>query len=497
MGMSPDQIKLNTQGILANHPYLPGRLHLSISVWYNLSWGGWFLTAVLFMIEPSMTAIPPVVASSLIFSLFVIMRAPLLGLYLLPLPMMIGPIYAFPVYGIGSITSGDLYSLILITRSLFLRDTRNWRSERKSLFVASSLLLLSSAFSYDLFASLVGLAKIFQYAFLIRATIILIKKTDEFKTLCNAWVFTSAICCTIMLWHFYCGRPSLIFWLNDLGYDYSIDLGRSDVFFRPTYFYANIFVPIGLSLIYTLITILTGAKNRYTYVLLLLTIPVNLIALTINNIRSMIVPVFILCGWILLWYFWNSIMRKNYKMRKFVFVISVACLSLWLFFGSFINTPQRSALMERALSFESVVLRLSIWESVLGKVLDNPFRLLIGWGPQATVRQYEKSSIKNLLTGTIGNTEGAFDSTIVGSVVEYGIILSTLVFVFITIRFLSMLHKYRVTGDVYSLSVLTMAITLIFCHVFQQFSINPPGLMALQVFAIEYSIESTARKNVN
>jgi hypothetical protein len=36
-----------------------------------------------------------------------------------------------------------------------------------------------------------------------------------------------------------------------------------------------------------------------------------------------------------------------------------------------------------------------------------------------------------------------------------------------------------------TLSLLAMMVTLLVCHVFQQFTLSPPALMALQVFAIK------------
>lgn len=452
---------------------------------YKLSWIGWLSTAVLFAIDPSLPAIPLVIGLSFASSAILIFKAPLLGLYLLPLPMMIGPIYTIPIHGIGYITAGDLYSVVLIARSLFMLEATVKKTEQSFLLAASILLLIGAAFSYNLSASIVGLIRILQYVLLIRLSIILIKNHSELRVLFNSWVIVSAVCSFIMLWHFFNGRPSLIFWIGDGRYDYSMDLSRSDVFFRSTFFYANIFIPIGLSLIYSFINILTGAKHKITYAILLLTFPVNLIALIMNNIRSMIVPVVALCGLILLWHIRNSLIFSKFMLRKIVLIAVVATLSVWFFFGSIISVPQRLALFERASNPESVILRISLWESVTAKMLDNPFRLIIGWGPQATTRQNEDIHIKKLLTGSLGNTDGAFDSTIIGFLVEYGIIFTTIIFSFVFIRLLAFIYNYNKTGDKLILSMLTMAVALLICHVFQQFTLSPPGLMALQVFALK------------
>lgn len=461
-----------------------------------MSWIGWFTVAILFMTDPSFSAIPIVGTISLVSSLLLSIRAPLLGLYLLPLPLMIGPVNAFPIQGIGYVTAGDLYSIILIARSLFLHDAEMGKAQKLFLLTGFFMLLIGTALSYDLLGSIVGLTRIIQYALLIRVSIILIKTPAEFRSLFNSWIFITTLCAVMMLWHFYCGRSNMVYWMSDPGFDGSINFGRTDLFFRATFFYANFFIPMGLSIIFSFITLLMRAEsNRVTNRLLLLTIPVNVIALIINNTRSMLIPAIFLCGLALIWSIWDSIAHGGKKLQKIISLILISIFSMWILFGYFITDPQSVALSERIITNESVVMRLSVWESALARMIDNPFRLIFGWGPGATQRQIEQSHMKKLLTGTLGNTEGAFDSTIVGFLVEYGFILSSLLFIYILVWFLSMMHYFQVTGNAIALSAIAMAVALIFCHIFQQFTFTPPGLMALQVLAIPPFTEKSTVQN--
>jgi O-antigen ligase len=128
-----------------------------------------------------------------------------------------------------------------------------------------------------------------------------------------------------------------------------------------------------------------------------------------------------------------------------------------------LTAPQRIALSERFISSESVVMRLSVWEAAVLQMLDDPFRLVVGWGPEATLRQMDRPHMKQLLTGSLGNTEGAFDSTAVGLLVEYGIVLTALTVVYVTIWLLATIRAYRMTGDPLALTMLAMSTALIFC----------------------------------
>lgn len=455
-------------------------------IWLSLSCAGWFVDALLFMIDPSSSAIPVASVLSLIFSVFLILRSPLLGLYLLPLPMMIGPVFAFSFYGIGFITAGDLYSVVLIARSFLIKNPHLRKTGRQILFIGLFFLILCTLFSTDLTASIVGFSRILQYALLVRVSLIFVKRPAEYRMLFNSWVFITTLCSIMMLWHFFNGRINMIYWVRTPGYDENLNFQRFDVFFRANFFYANFFIPVGLSLIYSFIAVLkrvesSGIINK----LLLASIPVNIIALIMNNTRSMIIPVIMLCGMIAVWASWRSIFSVNSKFRKMLLLITISILSISLLLGSLITTPQRYALLERALNKEAIVLRLSVWESAMTEILNSPFRLLFGWGPQATLRQFERPFMQKLLTGSLGNTEGAFDSTIIGFLVEFGLVLSTLVFIYISIWLFAMIRFYSANQNPAVFSILTMAAALIFCHTFQQFSFTPPGLIALQVFAIQ------------
>lgn len=446
----------------------------------------WLLTSVFFLIDPFSPRIHIVALISLAFSIPLCLKNPLLCLYLLPLPLMLGPIFSFPIFGIGFITAGDIYSLFFILRTSFFSNPRSKKLIKQIIGLSLFLLLISCIFSQDLLGSIAGLLKILQYSLLIKGTTFLIRKPEQLKLLFVSWVYITTLCSIIMLLHFFLGRPALISWLNDPNLITTIDLSRSDVLYRPTFFYANIYLPIGLSVIYTFInTLMRPWTFKVNTFLFLLTFPINLFALIINNTKSMLIPVILLCIFILAIYFIYAIFHSIFNFKKIVFFTVFMLLSICFFIFNFLPSTQRTALFDRAINLDSVFLRLSVWESVLTKLPDNTFRLLIGFGPQSTVRQSENPAIKDLLTGTIGNTEGAFDSTIIGFLVEYGLIFSMLIFFIISVKFLIMINSLLLLKDIATLSLVAMSAALICCHIAQQFGLSPPSLFALQIFSIK------------
>lgn len=450
--------------------------------------------AVLFMIAPHAPLTSTIASISLLFSAVLIFKAPLQGLYLLPLPLMIGPVFFFSVGGVNA-TVGDFYSAMLILRVISPYASRLNVAFNPRMLLGLALLLLSAMLSSDIGASFVGLTKITQFALLVWTSNILLKGQEDttnsrWRNIFTAWALITTLCSIMMLWYLYNGQPYfLLTWYAGTGVERyeAIDLNQSYSLFRAMFFYTNIFIPIGLSLLYAVMTVLTKSEvGKFKKFLLLLSLPINAATLIANNTRSMLTPVVVLGGLAIIWFFWRALSRsKSQPKSNFLMLIIIISIMVGAVNSSsvMISASQLIVLQERTLDSSSMEARLSVWGSVISKVLDDPLRLLVvGWGPQATSRQ-EGEVMKGFLTGSEGNSEGAFDSTPIGFLVEYGVILTTLVFTYVAGWFFRMWRYRRKTSDTFTLTLLLMGCAILFTHIFQQFTISPPALMAMQVLA--------------
>ena len=452
-----------------------------ITLWSLLSWSGWAAVAILFMAVPFSPLIPAVAIITLLFSAILIFRTPLLGLYLLPLPLMIGPVLSFSISGVGNATVGDLYSIILIFRTILSRGRRLNIASHPFLLSGSVLLVFSAVFSDNPGASMVALIKISQFALLIWVTLSLVKRPTGLYKIFASWVMVTTLCSVMLLWYLFNGQPGfLLNWASNLDLNNVVNLELGDVLFRPSFFYTNFFLPLGLSLLYALTVVLSDIEmHRGAKILLYTSIPINFVALMLNNTRSMLIPVIVLGGLTSVWYLFS---KKSSYLKSILF-ISVAVGGGIFMSDYLVSDSQLVLLQNRFEDSSSIDMRLSVWDSVLSKTLDDPLRILVvGWGPQATTRQ-SGADIQKFLTGSRGNVEGAFDSTIIGFLVEYGFIFTTLVFVYIARWFSRIWKLWRWTGDATVLALLLMGIAFVFTHIFQQFGISPPALMAMQMFA--------------
>ena len=437
------------------------------------------------MIAPSSPLVSVAAITALLFSAVLIYRSPLLALYLLPLPLMVGPVLSFSIGGAGNATVGDIYSVALILRTMLPRATRLNVASRPFLLLGSALLIFSALFSGDLVASIIAITKITQFALLVWVTNTLLDQPEGLHKVFTAWVFATTLCSVMLLWYLMNGQPGfMINWASGVGPGDDANYDLSDVLFRPAFFYANFFVPLGLSLLYALTMLLSGAAgSRGMRMLLYVSLPINFVTLVLNNTRSMLLPVMALGALLMVWYFWRSLFQAKSNSIKFVLLVAVVFGGIALISDSLISESQFVALQQRGEDPSAVDMRVSVWGSALSKTLDDPLRLLVvGWGPQSTSRQ-GGADIQRFLTGSLGNVEGAFDSTIVGFLVEYGAIFSTLVFAYIAVWVSRIWRLWRQTGDTIVLVLLLMGSALIFTHIFQQFGVSPPALMAMQVFA--------------
>ena len=451
--------------------------------WAILGWAGWVTVAVLFAVDPASRIMEIVSVVSVLTFAVVVFHAPLSGLCLLPLPLMIGPVLSFPIVDVGRVTVGDVCSTILIIRTMLLRYAPDM-SAPTSLRFASWILVLSAVLSIDIGASAIALVKIFQFTLLVCASAKLVRQPVDVRNIMISWVMTTTLCAAMLLWFLYQGLPAfMLYWVSNIDTNDIADFSRADVLFRPTFFYTNFFIPAGLSLLYGIVAILTTVESRgVARAFIYFSVPVNFIALVLNNTRAMLVPVVLLGGATVIWFAWQTFTQLKLHLLAVVFLVLVAILGVGAISDVLVSPEQGVALEVRAEDTGSLEVRLDMWGAVLKKALDDPLRLLfVGWGPQITTRSGH-SIVKTLLTGTGGNIEGAFDSVVVGLLIDNGLVFVTLLLGYVAFWLYRTWRLWRNTNDDFVLALLLMGVALIVSHLFQQFGISPPALMAMQVF---------------
>lgn len=459
-----------------------------IALWSFISWFGWLSVVGLFMLDP----LSPLMGAIGWFSLFVstifIFKSPTQALYLLPLPLLIGPVLSLQLGNAGVVSVGDLYSAILVLRVFLSGYSRLNITSHPVLLFALLLLVSSGLLASDLSASLIGLLKILQYALIIWSFKTLLKTSkvphcDFLRNIFGSWTLITSICSIMLLWYFFKGQPLfLLSWASRLDTSEVVDWVRFDGLLRTSFFYTNFFIPLGMSLLYALFAILKNIEqSKLIRILLFISIPINLAALVLNDTRAMLIPVILLGGMAMFWYFLMALSKLKHLLGLMLFG-SLILIGGFYVLNSSLFEGQIYAWKERANNSESVEIRLNTWAYALEKTFDEPVRLLtVGWGPQATTRQNSNEITKFFARG--GSTEGAFDSTFIGLIFEYGVIFTSLLLLYIAVWFYRIGHFWVRTRNSLVLSMLIMATAVCFTCIFQQFSISPPSLIVMQIFS--------------
>ncbi len=472
-----------------NDSFVSGQLVSSSALLFYITWMCWFSIAAIFTYDTLSQLIPLIAIFCMASSILLILQSPVWGLYLLPMAMMLGPIYRFDLFKVGFITIGDLYSLLMIARSFYLGRNRFCIKFKvnKYLLVGALLIILSSILSESLSASIVGMIKIIQYTLLYRVTRLLVTREYQIDILLKMWVAATSICAIMMMWLFYVKDTNLQMLMISGESQANIDLSQSGVLLRPTFFYTNIFIPLGFGIVIcTSLLALPGFKEKMlTKLLLIMALCVNTIALLLNNSKSMIFPVVFVCAALLIWRIWKSLATFNVISLILIMVFfPIVIIYGFTFISNLVGAYQIEAMANRISDLSSLEMRMSVWTSVFEKLVQDPIRLFFGFGPQATARQGDQGAISQLLTGVLGNKEGAFDSTPIGLIVEYGFMF----FILIVISLVSWAHsvwKYFIaTRDSYAVLFLLLFLVAAVCHVTQQYGLSPAGLIVLQLFAV-------------
>lgn len=445
-------------------------------------WMAWIGLAVLFCLNPYAGYIVPASFITLALSVLLAFCSPREATYLLPIALLLGPIYAISGPGVGNVNLGDLYSLALLFSLLVISKRRVSLRITPLLMAFVFLLVGSTCFAADVPAAIAGLAKVMQFIVLVWVTQQHIKTDSERVNWFLGWIIAVTIGGMMMLWFWGVLKPSfLLDWSNAGGESESADFLRTDVLFRPSYFYTNFHLPLGMCIVVGVWLILSNVVtlNVATRLFLAFSIPVNLITLILNNTRAIMLPVAVALAVLLVTYAWRALNSARGRIR----LIFVFLLTGLLTYAStnWINFPQMTALYERTTDEASMQARLDLWAGSLSKVVDHPVRLFItGFGPQATVRQ-SSDEMKDLLTGVTGASEGAFDSTLVGFLVEYGAITTMLVVAYFFWWMRKVLAtSWRSGNPVWGLYA-NLGFVIFFSQFFQQFGFSPPALIALQL----------------
>lgn len=457
----------------------------------------WLVLAGVFTLEPLGSAVSIAGITSIGLAVLLAITSPMRATYLLPFFVLLGPIIIFRLPGVGSVNGGDIVFLALLFSITLISKTKLTITLSPIFFIFIFLFLGSVIFSPEIGIAFVGFTKTAQFIILAWLTSQLIVTDQQRIYLLLSWVLASSIGALMMLYFWLMlDNNFLVSWAEGVE---SVVTSESAVgiLFRPTYFYTNFGLPLGLSSVFAVWMITSTAINirRFLKFFLFFCLIIFMVCLGLNNTRAYLLPTAFLVSAILFMYLF-----KFFKVTTYSIILIVFLSSVFLYdFESIDNeTPSlQSALIKRSTDASPVEVRLAVWANAISIQTENLFRFfLVGNGPQSTSRQ--DSDFMTEIKTHSGGTEGSLDSAIMAFLTDYGLALTVLIIGYVFWWMSGMaVSRDKTTREFCNLYVM-LGLIVIFSSIFQQFGVNGAGLVALQLLGFRWGKGTSAvsgRKN--
>jgi hypothetical protein len=209
-------------------------------------------------------------------------------------------------------------------------------------------------------------------------------------------------------------------------------LENAQFFFRGSFWYTNVSIILGSGFMAAMIHWFY-AKTKAAFTLVAAATIITLLAIIVTFNKTAMLA--ISCSAMVLLI---VNIRKVSAKSLMLAILSTASIFGGLLFvlPSIVKQPEYLRM-----TTGSFLIRLTVYESAFNVLLRNPWRLLVGYGPDATIRMVN-DIVDSAKRGSAG-LEGAIDSAYVTYLFEYGIVFLTLLVMYLINMLRRLLHDTR------------------------------------------------------
>ena len=349
------------------------------------------------------------------------------SIYFLPYLIVLSPIFgSIDVFGFNLLLS----DLIIIFSFFYLLFSRGRKSVQSKKTFYTLLTLFYFTLLHFIIGDLISLKPVFSIFEIFIVYYLTINSIDNFNKnfFLNHFCFSVLIGIILMFLSFYNGIN-----LNDLsGGDTSKLISEAKEFnaanYRMSYFYTNFPFLISSSIFVFLYRIGTYKNYIKKSFFIILIIFVSLALVASGNKTTMVTTLIV--------FFISNILFRNtriYRLKTFVYPIVFLPIIYFLVFNYYITDKNVEGFIKVMTSLSSVEDRIGVYGNAILVLLQNPFRLLIGFGPDFLTCCGDPV-MSRLFKGNLINVfkiNNAVDSGIFTFVIEYGVIPVIMVLVYL------------------------------------------------------------------
>jgi hypothetical protein len=260
--------------------------------------------------------------------------------------------------------------------------------------------------------------------------------------------------------------------------DIYVDKENLEYLFRASFYYTNILYVLGAAAIASVVAIFTTNKIIYkliSIVILLALLAALFIMFAKTGIIALLVSMVML---VVALFIADTIPNKHRRIMRCVYILTAALSAGFLYY--YITNMSEGYVFDTG----SFNLRLSVYESTLNVLSQNPERLLFGFGPDSST----------LLSGEIiesaktsrSTIEGAIDSAYMTFLFEYGVIF-VILFVIYCIHTIVRLFKNLKRNHEYQSVHITLLVVFTYvlvASISQVIGTSKVAWIVIQMFAL-------------
>tara|TARA_B100001248_G_C27386814_1_gene460112 strand:+ start:583 stop:1977 length:1395 start_codon:yes stop_codon:yes gene_type:complete len=400
----------------------------------------WFVPSVYFVLFPSYSPSTLPVWFSILFTLLLSIYNRKILIFSLPFISLLSPI-AGPNNLLPFLPS-EIYILMIFIvgffYKVFTRDTKLILFKGDAyLLIIFGLVLLSFFSSLEIISLFKSLMSWIMIATIFLLSRFLIKDEEDIKVVLGSIVFSSFFVCLIIFASYFSGINLSDFLLAS-DEKTILTLGEDTSYIRGTYFYSNIGYILGSA---ALIAFLMSIYVRTFFLkpLLVIVFLMNLLAILILVEKTALAGLFISLILLIPLY-----LMKNFK--SFFSLLFFGMMAVIIFY--LVNFLMGSLFLDFQIA--GLEQRLCVVGSATNVLLENPLRIMFGFGPDAT-NILDNSNIRNSMINCVNAREYAIDSGAMTFLFEYGLFFILVFYLFCfhsLIRIISYLKNRKEKQDI-------------------------------------------------
>ena len=400
----------------------------------------WFVPTISFVLSPSYSPSTLPIWFSILFTLLLSIYNRKILIFSLPFISLLSPL-AGPNNFLPFLPS-EIYILMIFIvgffYKVFTRDTKLTLFKGDAyLLIIFSLVLLSFFSSLEIISLFKSLMNWIMIATIFLLSRFLIKDDEDVKVVLGSIVFSSFFVCLIIFSSYFAGI-NLSDFVSNLDENIIQTLGEDTSYIRATYFYSNIgYVTGSAALIAFLMSIYV--RTFFLKPLLIIIFLMNVTAILISVEKTAIAGLSI--SFILLIPLY---LMKNFK--SFLSLLFFGVMAIIIFY--LINLLVGSLFLDFQIS--GLEQRLCVIGSATNVLIDNPLRIMFGFGPDAT-NILNNSDTRNAMINCVNAREYAIDSGAMTFLFEYGLFFILVFYLFCfhsLIRIISYLKNRKDKQDI-------------------------------------------------